>query len=79
MSSREQLEQVIEHCIDLLNVIDGDPDLECGGDLEPGSETEEDDCRSSLVNLAGIDGENWWFGERREPKPEAVKQVKDHS
>lgn len=76
---RESLEQLVEHCIDVLNAIDGDPDLEDGGDFEPDFDNEEngdleqDDCRASLVNLAGV--EDWWFGKRVAARPNEVRHI----
>jgi len=40
MTKREELEAVVEHCIDLLNLLDGDENLECNGDPEPDHEGE---------------------------------------
>jgi len=79
LSRREMLEDAIEYAIAELDRLDGDAELECNGDgeldyeNEEGAECEQDDCRSSLVNLAGVD--DWWFGKRTKPRPNEVKQV----
>lgn len=75
MTRREELEQVIEHCIDLLNMIDGDSDLEDGGDAEHNGDFEQDDCQRSLLCLSGIDGEDFFMGEPCDSNGRYVKQI----
>lgn len=57
MTLRERLEAIIENAIDLLDMLDGDCDLEHNGDLEP----------SLGVSIAvGGDGRVCWYGDDRE-------------
>ena len=44
MTRREELEELIEHCVAVLDVIDGDPEAEDNGDceLEPDREPDHD-------------------------------------
>lgn len=66
--SRHRLERYIETLIDLLDAIDGDPDLEEGGDLEPylagadpghddrefDDEREHDDAEHGIADQDGL-------------------------
>ncbi len=61
---RQRIEATIEHLVTLLDTIDGDPDLEDGGDAEPdllepyladaASDLEDDPAESGIGDGGGL-------------------------